>query len=311
MFLYEEFLGRSSTRMAVKKGGNFLGMMNVLMQLRKVCNHPDLFEPRSILTPFFTEPLSFRVPGLVINAWEPPILETVSASLIHQLWAKGCGVPAFESALRHDVVVASQLQSLESPREVIIESLTFQQISDEEKINDKYSPGLRALLTSIRATEKEEALENAKLIAKVNSLRCQCEAFPYDNRTINAVSTGNIFFSFSRCGKDNLSAKAISETPTQLLEMLRTEQERSEELASLIERFVFCVPRAGARCPILETNCSTLSEECSGDNLFELDKSFKRYFSPFTKAAARLTSFFPEQKLGEKYLNFHVLPPLV
>ena len=26
-------------------------MMNVLMQLRKVCNHPDLFEERPILSP--------------------------------------------------------------------------------------------------------------------------------------------------------------------------------------------------------------------------------------------------------------------
>ncbi len=34
--LYEEFMSRSSTRMALESVGNFLGMMNVLMQLRKV-----------------------------------------------------------------------------------------------------------------------------------------------------------------------------------------------------------------------------------------------------------------------------------
>ena len=34
-FLYEDFLSRSSTRAALG-GGNFLSMMNVLMQLRKV-----------------------------------------------------------------------------------------------------------------------------------------------------------------------------------------------------------------------------------------------------------------------------------
>jgi len=29
--------------------------MNVLMQLRKVCNHPDLFEPRTIESPMIMQ----------------------------------------------------------------------------------------------------------------------------------------------------------------------------------------------------------------------------------------------------------------
>src|SRR5205807_3445589 len=32
--------------------GNFLSIINCLMQLRKVCNHPDLFEVRPIRTSF-------------------------------------------------------------------------------------------------------------------------------------------------------------------------------------------------------------------------------------------------------------------
>jgi helicase SWR1 len=34
--LYDEYMGRSETR-AVMSGGNFMGVINVLMQLRKVC----------------------------------------------------------------------------------------------------------------------------------------------------------------------------------------------------------------------------------------------------------------------------------
>lgn len=34
--------------------------MNIVMQLRKVCNHPNLFEPRSVQTPFCVETESFR-----------------------------------------------------------------------------------------------------------------------------------------------------------------------------------------------------------------------------------------------------------
>lgn len=40
--------------------------MNVLMQLRKVCNHPDLFEARSIESPFIMqERLQFPCPTLI------------------------------------------------------------------------------------------------------------------------------------------------------------------------------------------------------------------------------------------------------
>ena len=35
-FLYEDFMARSSTRVSMSSGGGFLGMLNVLMQLRKV-----------------------------------------------------------------------------------------------------------------------------------------------------------------------------------------------------------------------------------------------------------------------------------
>ena len=49
--------------------------MNVLMQLRKVCNHPNLFEPRPTLSPFVcAEPLEgTRVPKMVERAlgYEP------------------------------------------------------------------------------------------------------------------------------------------------------------------------------------------------------------------------------------------------
>jgi hypothetical protein len=59
-------MSRSSTRQ-VLAGGNYMSMMNVLMQLRKVCNHPDLFEPRPIVSPLQLPPLFLRVPYCIID----------------------------------------------------------------------------------------------------------------------------------------------------------------------------------------------------------------------------------------------------
>ena len=48
--LYDEFMAAGSTQ-AKLASGNLLEVINVLMQLRKVCNHPDLFEERPIVSP--------------------------------------------------------------------------------------------------------------------------------------------------------------------------------------------------------------------------------------------------------------------
>lgn len=46
--------------------GNLLSVINVLMQLRKVCNHPDLFEPRPVSSPLQLPALRLRVPALAL-----------------------------------------------------------------------------------------------------------------------------------------------------------------------------------------------------------------------------------------------------
>lgn len=50
--------------------GNMLSVINVLMQLRKVCNHPNLFEPRPTISPFQMEALTYTVPRSVFNIME-------------------------------------------------------------------------------------------------------------------------------------------------------------------------------------------------------------------------------------------------
>ena len=63
-YLYEEFMSRTKTKDSLASG-NFLSVINVLMQLRKVCNHPNLFETRPITTPFACRPLTFTTASLV------------------------------------------------------------------------------------------------------------------------------------------------------------------------------------------------------------------------------------------------------
>ncbi|VUC24766.1 unnamed protein product [Clonostachys rosea] len=49
--LYDGFLSRADTKDTLASG-NYMSIINCLMQLRKVCNHPDLFIDRPIMTSF-------------------------------------------------------------------------------------------------------------------------------------------------------------------------------------------------------------------------------------------------------------------
>ncbi len=45
-----------------------MSVINVLMQLRKVCNHPDLFEARPIFSPLQLEGINFYTASLALQA---------------------------------------------------------------------------------------------------------------------------------------------------------------------------------------------------------------------------------------------------
>nr|CAD2187793.1 unnamed protein product [Meloidogyne enterolobii] len=56
-YLYNEFLSKTSTVENLKTGSMF-SVLGVIMQLRKCCNHPNLFEPRPVVSPLFIQPIS-------------------------------------------------------------------------------------------------------------------------------------------------------------------------------------------------------------------------------------------------------------
>ncbi|XP_039186431.1 helicase SRCAP isoform X1 [Crotalus tigris] len=66
-YLYDDFMAQATTKETLATG-HFMSVINILMQLRKVCNHPNLFDPRPIHSPFITEGICFRTASLVLHA---------------------------------------------------------------------------------------------------------------------------------------------------------------------------------------------------------------------------------------------------
>eukprot|EP00916_Digyalum_oweni_P003592 GHVL01006433.1.p1 GENE.GHVL01006433.1~~GHVL01006433.1.p1 ORF type:complete len:1578 (+),score=450.06 GHVL01006433.1:65-4798(+) len=67
--LYDEFMETRCSRGQIDDG-SYIGLMNCLMQLRKVCNHPDLFEPRGVESPF-VHPFTALSVGITQNIQYP------------------------------------------------------------------------------------------------------------------------------------------------------------------------------------------------------------------------------------------------
>jgi E1A-binding protein p400 len=65
--------------------GNFLSVINILMQLRKVCNHPNLFDPRPTISPFMTEALTYQTASLVTTALDYDSLKHINLKSLNLL----------------------------------------------------------------------------------------------------------------------------------------------------------------------------------------------------------------------------------
>lgn len=79
--LYEDFMARSDIRDTLHTG-DFFSVMNVLMQLRKVCNHPDLFEGRQILSPLSMPAIFYPIPSVVTSISVKAHVKSINLDLL-------------------------------------------------------------------------------------------------------------------------------------------------------------------------------------------------------------------------------------
>eukprot|EP00760_Papus_ankaliazontas_P002623 PhM_4_TR11190/c0_g1_i1/m.64076/K11681/SWR1; helicase SWR1 len=100
--LYDEYMSREETRNTLSSS-NALGILAVLMALRKVCNHPALFEERPVVSPFVcgarsvhTDALFDRVPDVMWSVVPPNgAVASIPSALVW--WRRFDGLRSTES----------------------------------------------------------------------------------------------------------------------------------------------------------------------------------------------------------------------
>ncbi|KRX77731.1 Helicase ssl-1, partial [Trichinella sp. T6] len=119
-YLYDEFMSRSNTKAQLATGSIF-NIISVLMQLRKVCNHPNLFEQRPVMSPLVLDPIIYRPPSLVCDLPSKCNLETLPLRLnvLRQEFSSGfacnCSGKLFSTKFEQPCKIESLPQISELP----------------------------------------------------------------------------------------------------------------------------------------------------------------------------------------------------
>ena len=147
-----------------------MGMMTVLMQLRKVCNHPDLFEPRSVVTPFTLTRICLSVPRcIIVITMKEGALTMVSSSLIRRMWCGREGSPGVQSALRHDHFVSGDLRKLEDYRLGAVIGVC---------------PEVVSIFKDVCRNQSLKSTGKKKLLDATSSSRCRTKPFVFNRNVL-------------------------------------------------------------------------------------------------------------------------------
>lgn len=285
-------MSRSSTRSALQKGGNYMGMMNVLMQLRKVCNHPDLFEPRSIITPLFTDAIVFNTADLVLRCVhiDNPLLR-LSNYVLHPLWSYAIDVRADGrgTIFTDKAIPLPSIPSHHQPIQLLNDFVGYEKKQDVLNMS-----GVLKFVQCLSEQAIREENEQTNFLLNTNFQKCQCSA-PYSPALLSAAQI-NLLFS-DTVDEGVVESTNIAMTPNELLQMRRSLQQRADDIDELGKKIVFCIPKAGARTPIFQSSKRLMTFSDDLHSRSSLIETLDSYFKPFSRAYARLSSFFPDKRL--------------
>lgn len=285
--LYEDFIASSETQ-ATLANANFFGMISIIMQLRKVCNHPDLFEGRPIVSSFDMAGIDIQLCSSVCSILSPEPVSRVDLKDMGFLFTHlDYSMTSWESG--EVKALATPSNSIEERAGLVrIEEIGF--ASKNRKVHG--SNVFEEIRKAILEERLKEAKERAAAIAWWNSLRCERKP-QYSTTLRELVRVDHPVYDIHR-HKANPLSYAYS---TKLAEIVLSPVERFHKMIELVESFMFAIPAARAPPPVCW--CSK-----SGSSVFLLPTYKQKctnvlspLLSHFRPAIVRRQVYFPDRRL--------------
>lgn len=323
-FLYEEFMSLSKTKETLASG-NFLSVINVLMQLRKVCNHPNLFEPRPTVSPFMMNSLVYKIPGLLTTLADYDPFTAVSLDNLQLLLInQAVSMPS----TARDCIIAHKA----SPSK-ILEELNHDELSDassrtqdgstivevdpvEEAIKTDVIVQAYDQIRDLKLKEKESRLN---LVSRINHDRCsRINSFQFcdiqdrlflnrldhisksiDEHNTFSVGTGRILCSLGWESRKQPCVD-LQHLPNLIGEVVRSPEDVVDSMNEVLERFVFCVPLVSA--PPISLHVSHYNPTKKNQEIL-LQQTLYENLSPrfdfLNRIMVNMRTSFPELRLIE------------
>lgn len=319
--LYEDFISRSDTRNTMASG-NFMGMMNVLMQLRKVCNHPDIFAGRPIISPFDqTQAIGIRVPrcvlGLAGNAGSFPDPDSnINVEVGHGMLSMLLSLHAHQTATRWDAQRVSELSvggNVLVPSDMAAAAIsaashnirmpTTIDLRGQGKATtlSAATQGILAQFANDLNTARHEwRTQRRAAIQSVNVLRSGDSATDgsicpmYGTDMIRLVSCVHTLSDIRARGNNPISRLDV---PHALLDMVQLPTERLDTMLETLQTFTCIIPKT--RAPPCELFCSKPVPDVSRAQRIQLklQREIKKYPDVLHPVRVRQDIYFPDKRL--------------
>lgn len=267
-YLYDDFMSRAKTKETLASG-NFLSIINCLMQLRKVCNHPDLFEVRPIVT-------SLAMPRAVANTYHS------SDALVKKLMSQNDNEKISFDVLNLDITHHDDMNyfGAEAAKRLSSQKQLKAQISE---LNEVIKKGEEFKTSS--STDVVQVNKFLKLEEQIE-LRDRLEHAVYlnDLRCLKAPIYGDSLSSFVKRATETNYCETLQE-------MIVDIPLRSAQMAETIDKYAVITPTAVA----LDMKDQLIPISSQYRVREEVEKS--GITNPFHQAQVKLSIAFPDKQL--------------
>ncbi|KAF2812778.1 uncharacterized protein BDZ99DRAFT_460153 [Mytilinidion resinicola] len=282
--LYDGFLGRADTK-ATLATGNYMSIINCLMSLRKVCNHPDLFETRQIVTSFAMRKsvvADFEIKDLLVRKRllseaedEKVDLDFLNLSFVRR-----------EDTSRLHAIRTQKIRAVR-PLEDLIEQQT-RRTSSNARLDGS---SVNSVLTYMAEKESVSNLDHLKDCLRLTRQRTQFLPV-YGKGLFDRVNLGLQDKLGTRKPRRSIdAAEWYLNTSTKILDLVPTLEERASSLAPIIQKFG-CVTPA-----VVATDLAPLTLSVPGTEIVRASPIAQATDDPFHESRIRLSIAFPDKRL--------------
>ncbi|CCU76243.1 SNF2 family helicase/ATPase (Swr1) [Blumeria hordei DH14] len=280
--LYDGFLSRNDTKETMASG-NYLSIINCLMQLRKVCNHPDLFIDRPILTSFSMEESVITDYGLMELFIRRNLLKEN---------------PMNKASLEFLNLIPTKFENLSSSACSRTATLSYQRtlmdLRETQSFQAKnflasYDPStVKSNLAYLESTSRRNCFEELQHCVYVNALRRQQK--PIYGSNLVEFLTLDLGSHRPRPKSRKLIIECLQNDSHTLRDMLVPLSTRAENLKSTLQKFACTTPAV-----VVKNMSSLLFTPRVFDSI--LDHFNTSDPDPFHEVRMRLSIQFPDKRL--------------